>query len=108
MLGNAMPYIGYNVNLALDPIHHTLVMENGDDFGGYHLEIVNLDSCNGTSCSITSLDNQTSCKAAMGYWADGVGLETQCDVHLPIVEQLQPERMHSSIQYGLPAQHRSH
>jgi uncharacterized membrane protein len=79
VLGNAMPYIGYNVNLALDPIHHTLVMENGDDFGGYHLEIVNLDSCNGTSCSITSLDNQTSCKAAMGYWA-GVAWDSKRSV----------------------------
>jgi len=68
-LSTTLPYIGYNVNAELDPIHHTLVLENGDDFGGYHLEIVNLDSCNGTSCTVTNLDQQKSCQAGMGYWA---------------------------------------
>ena len=69
VLSNTMPYIGYNTNLELDPVHHDLVMENGDNFGGYHLKIVNLDSCNGKSCTVTSLDNTASCKAAIGYWA---------------------------------------
>ena len=68
-LANSIPYIGYNANMELDPIHHALVMENGDNYAGYHLKIVNLDSCNGTSCTITSLDQQTSCQGALGYWA---------------------------------------
>jgi len=69
VLSNTMPYIGYNVNLELDPVHHYLVMENGDDYAGYHLKIVNIDSCNGANCTATSLDGTASCQAAMGYWA---------------------------------------
>jgi hypothetical protein len=68
-LANSIPYIGYNANMELDPIHHALVMENGDSYGGYHLKIINLDSCNGTTCTIASLDQQTSCQGALGYWA---------------------------------------
>ena len=68
-LANSLPYIGYNVNIELDPLHHSLVMENGDNYGGYHLKILNLDSCNGTTCTITNLDGQVSCAGTMGYWA---------------------------------------
>jgi uncharacterized membrane protein len=70
VLANALPYIGYNANMDLDPVHHYLVMENGDnDGGGYRLRILNIDSCNGKSCTITNLDNTASCKGALGYWA---------------------------------------
>ena len=31
LLSNTIPYIGYNVNMDLDPVHHYLIMENGDD-----------------------------------------------------------------------------
>jgi hypothetical protein len=76
VLSTTLPYIGYNVNLELDPIHHTLVLENGDDYGGYHLEIVNLDSCNGAGCTVTNLDQQNSCQPGMGYW-EGMAWDTQ-------------------------------
>jgi len=69
VLSNTLQYIGYNANMELDPVHHSLVMENGDDYGGYHIKIVNIDSCNGKQCTVTSLDNTASCRAAMGYWA---------------------------------------
>ena len=68
-LATALPYIGYNVNLELDPIHHYLVMEDGDNVGGgYHLRILNIDSCNGTTCSEANLDKTASCTGALGYW----------------------------------------
>ena len=78
-LSTTMPYLGYNVNTELDPIHHTLVLESGDDYNGYHLQIVSLDSCNGTSCTIRNLDHQTSCQGAMGYWA-GIAWDSKRDV----------------------------
>jgi len=68
-LSNTLPYIGYNADMELDPIHHYLVLENGDVFGGYHLRIVNIDTCNGRSCHTTNLDNTASCAGALGYWA---------------------------------------
>jgi uncharacterized membrane protein len=68
-LANALPYLGYNTNMELDPIHHVVVLENGDNFGGYHLRIVNLDSCNGTTCTFANLDQESSCSGALGYWA---------------------------------------
>lgn len=68
-LTNSLPYIGYNNNVELDPVHHSLVIENGDNGNGYHLRIVNLDSCTGISCTETNLDTQTSCQGALGYWA---------------------------------------
>ena len=67
-LANAIPNVGPNVNIQLDPIHHSVVLENGDNIGGYHLRIVNLDSCNGTTCTITNLDQQVTCQGTMGYW----------------------------------------
>ena len=50
VLSNTLPYISYNANMDLDPVHHYLVLENGDntDKGQYHLRILNIDSCNGT------------------------------------------------------------
>jgi uncharacterized membrane protein len=69
VLGTGLPYIGYNVNLDLDPIHHYLVMQNGDNTGGYRLRILDIDSCNGKSCKTTNLDSTASCKGALGYWA---------------------------------------
>jgi uncharacterized membrane protein len=69
VLSNLLPYIGYNADLDLDPVHHYLVMENGDLYGGYHLHLVNIDSCNGRNCTITNLDATTSCAGALGYWA---------------------------------------
>jgi len=68
VLSNTLPYIGYNANIELDPLHHYLVMENGDSSGGYHLRIVNIDSCNGKKCTTTNLDATASCKGAIGYW----------------------------------------
>ncbi len=79
VLSNSLPYIGYNVNLDLDPVHHYLVMENGDAYGGYHLRIVNIDSCNGKNCSVTNLDAVASCKGALGYWA-GITWDSNRDV----------------------------
>ncbi len=79
VLSNTLPYIGYNANLDLDPVHHYLVMENGDANGGYHLRIVNIDSCNGKSCNVTNLDAVASCKGALGYWA-GVTWDSNRDV----------------------------
>ena len=48
-LANALPYISYNANMDLDPVHHYLVLENGANTGKgqYHLRILNIDSCNG-------------------------------------------------------------
>ncbi|MGC2110654.1 MAG: hypothetical protein WA655_14120, partial [Candidatus Korobacteraceae bacterium] len=68
-LASNLPYIGYNVNVELDPVHHYLVMQNGDNYSGYHLRLINIDSCNGRTCMVTNLDNTTSCKGALGYWA---------------------------------------
>ena len=52
VLSNAVPFIGYNANMDIDPVHHYLIMENGDnDGGGYHLRILNIDSCNGKTCT---------------------------------------------------------
>jgi uncharacterized membrane protein len=68
-LANSIPFVGSNVNMQLDPLHHAVVLENGDNNGGYHLRIVNLDSCNGTTCSVTNLDSQITCQGTMGYWA---------------------------------------
>ena len=68
VLANNLPYIGYNTNLDLDPLHHYLVMENGDNSDGYHLRILDIDSCNGTTCTETNLDNTASCSGALGYW----------------------------------------
>jgi len=79
VLANQLPYIGYNANLDLDPIDHYLVMENGDEYGGYHLRILYIDTCNGTSCQIINLDNTTSCTGALGYWA-GVTWDSKRDV----------------------------
>ena len=79
VLSNTLPDIGYNTNIELDPVHHYLVMENGDDINGYHLNIVDIDSCNGTSCTVTSLDNTASCQAALGYWA-GLAWDSKRDV----------------------------
>jgi uncharacterized repeat protein (TIGR03803 family) len=79
VLANTLPYIGYNANLDLDPIDHYLVMENGDEYGGYHLRILYLDTCNGTSCHTINLDNTTSCTGALGYWA-GVTWDSKRDV----------------------------
>jgi len=78
-LANSLPYVGYNANLDLDPIHHYLVMENGDQVAGYHLRLVNIDSCNGTSCRVTSLDSTASCAGALGYWA-GITWDSKRDV----------------------------
>ena len=69
VLGNNIAYIGYNTNLDLDPVHHYLVMENGDDNDGYHLRLLNIDSCDGTNCTETNLDDTPSCAGALGYWA---------------------------------------
>ena len=79
VLSNTVPYIGYNVNLDLDPVHHYLVMENGDSSGGYHLRILDIDSCTGKSCKITSLDNTMSCAGTLGYWA-GITWDSKRDV----------------------------
>jgi uncharacterized membrane protein len=79
VLGNTLPYIGYNANLDLDPLDHYLVMENGDEYGGYHLRILYLDTCNGTNCHIINLDNTASCAGALGYWA-GVTWDSKRDV----------------------------
>jgi uncharacterized membrane protein len=68
VLSNTLPYIGTNADMDLDPLHHYLVMENGDSIGGYHLRILNIDSCNGTSCKTTNLDKTASCAGAIGYW----------------------------------------
>ncbi len=68
VLASSLPHIGYNIMMDLDPVHHYLVRENGDDIGGYHLRILNIDSCNGTSCQETKLDSTASCKGAIGYW----------------------------------------
>ena len=68
VLSSTLPYIGYNTNMDLDPVHHYLVMDNGDDISGYHLRILNIDSCNGTSCQETNLDGTASCTGALGYW----------------------------------------
>ncbi|MGA8877277.1 MAG: hypothetical protein WB555_17195 [Candidatus Korobacteraceae bacterium] len=78
-LANSLPYIGYNADMELDPLHHYLVMENGDAFGGYHLRILNIDSCNGTSCKTTSLDQTASCAGALGYWA-GISWDSRRNV----------------------------
>jgi len=69
VLSNSMPYLGWDVNMELDPIHHSLVLETGNNYTGYHLRILKLDSCNGVSCTITDLDQRTSCQGALGYWA---------------------------------------
>ncbi len=79
VLSNTLPYIGYNANVELDPLHHYLVMENGDAYGGYHLKLVNIDTCTGKKCTVTSLDSTASCKAAMGYWA-GLAWDSKRDV----------------------------
>src|SRR5271166_5929883 len=79
VLSSTLPYIGYNTNMELDPVHHSLVMENGDDYGGYHIKIVNIDSCNGKQCTVTSLDNTASCQAAIGYWV-GLAWDSKRDV----------------------------
>ena len=80
LLANSLPYIGINADMDLDPIHHYLVMENGDNAGGgYHLRILNIDSCNGTTCKTTSLDSTASCKGALGYWT-GVTWDSKRDV----------------------------
>jgi len=68
VLSNTLPYIGTNADMDLDPLHHYLVMENGDVYGGYHLRILNIDSCNGASCTTTKLDSTASCAGALGYW----------------------------------------
>jgi len=44
------------------------VMEDNDG-SGYHLRILNIDSCNGETCATTNLDNTPSCAGALGYWA---------------------------------------
>ncbi len=69
VLSNTLAYIGYNVDMDLDPVHHYLVMQNGDAYGGYHLRVLDIDSCNGKSCNVTNLDSIASCKGALGYWA---------------------------------------
>jgi len=69
VLSNSMPYMGWDVDMELDPIHHSLVLESGDNYTGYHLKILKLDSCNGSTCTITDLDSRTSCHGALGYWA---------------------------------------
>jgi len=79
VLTHNLQYIGYNVNVELDPLHHYLVMANGDNGGGYHLRIVNIDSCNGTSCTVTSLDNTPSCQTALGYW-EGLAWDSKRNV----------------------------
>ncbi len=79
-LANALPYIGYNANMDLDPIDHYLVMENGDNVGGgYHLRIINIDSCNGTTCKMANLDSTASCAGALGYW-DGITWDSKRSV----------------------------
>ena len=80
-LANALPYISYNANLDLDPVHHYLVLENGDNTGKgqYHLRILNIDSCNGTSCTEVNLDNTASCAGALGYWV-GMTWDSKRDV----------------------------
>jgi hypothetical protein len=65
VLADNLPYISYNVNIELDPIHHYLVMEDGEN---KHLRIVNIDSCNGTTCTFVNLDKTASCQGAMSYW----------------------------------------
>ena len=63
--------------------------------GGYHLRIINIDSCNGKSCKVTNLDNTASCTGTLrilGWYH--VGLQTQRDGHLPLVNELQRSRMH--------------
>ncbi len=79
VLANLLPYIGYNADMDLDPLHHYLVMENADIYGGNHLRILNIDSCNGTSCSEVNLDSTASCQGALGYWA-GVTWDSKRDV----------------------------
>src|SRR5271165_6279089 len=80
VLSNTLPYIGYNANIELDPVHHSLVMENGDNVGGgYHLRIVDIDSCTGRKCTVTNLDNTASCKGALGYWV-GVAWDSKRNV----------------------------
>ena len=65
VLSSSLQFIGYNANVELDPLHHYLVMEEGDN---NHLRIVDIDSCTGSQCSVTSLDETASCQDAMGYW----------------------------------------
>ena len=79
VLDNTLPYIGYNANLDLDPLDHYLVMENGDEYGGYHLRILYIDTCNGSNCHITNLDSTASCAGALGYWA-GITWDSKRDV----------------------------
>jgi hypothetical protein len=72
-LSNTVPYIGYNVNMDLDPVHHYLVMENGDNVGKYHLRILNIESCNGASCAQVNLDSTASCAGALGFGMVSLG-----------------------------------
>jgi uncharacterized membrane protein len=73
VLSNTVPYIGYNVNMDLDPVHHYLVMENGDNVGKYHLRILNIESCNGASCAQVNLDSTASCAGALGFGMVSLG-----------------------------------
>ena len=67
VLSNTFPNL-YNLNMDLDPIHHYLVVEKGDG-GGYDLIVLDIDSCDGKSCTVTNLNTVASCKGALGYWA---------------------------------------
>ncbi len=67
VLSNTFPNL-YNLNMDLDPIHHYLVVEKGDG-GGYDLIVLDIDSCDGKSCTVTNLNSVASCKGALGYWA---------------------------------------
>ncbi len=54
-------------------------MENGDFYGGYHLRVVNLDSCNGSTCTVTNLDTELTCAGALSYW-DGIAWDSKRNV----------------------------
>jgi uncharacterized membrane protein len=65
ILTNTLPS-AFNANMDLDPMHHYLVMQ--DPSG--HLRVIDIDSCNGKSCTFTDLRNTPSCNGAIvGYWA---------------------------------------
>ena len=65
VLSNTLP-VAFNANMDLDPVHHYLVMQ--DPAG--HLRLIDIDTCNGTSCEITDLSSVASCNRVLGgYWS---------------------------------------
>jgi uncharacterized membrane protein len=65
ILSNTLP-VGFNANMDIDPVHHYLLMQAPNGL----LNLIDIDSCNGKSCSLTNLRNTASCKPVLGgYWA---------------------------------------